>query len=120
MNGKERFWGMQLKPYCMLMHLSQFSSIFVPGLGFLLPIVMWIAHKDTNEDIDEHGRIAINWIISFLIYSVICFLFAFSFPSLYLLLVLILINFFFAIVAAVKANSGKLWPYPLSIKFLPY
>jgi uncharacterized Tic20 family protein len=31
--------------------------------------------------------------------------------------VLVIANLVFAIVAAIKANDGELWVYPLSIKF---
>ncbi len=71
---EEHYWGMPANTYCMAIHLSQLSSIFAPGLGLILPILMWIANKDKNDKIDIHGKITINWVISLSIYSVICWI----------------------------------------------
>lgn len=120
MNQPQEYWGMQLKPYCMLIHLSQLTSMVAPGLGFILPIIMWVAHKDKSEEIDRHGRVTINWIISCLIYSVVCGILTLVFIGVIGLIVLALLNFLFAIIAAVKANDGELWKYPFSIQFLKY
>lgn len=32
--------------YCSLMHLSQFSNFLFPGLGLIIPIVMWATRKN--------------------------------------------------------------------------
>jgi uncharacterized Tic20 family protein len=119
-DSNQEYWGMPLKSYCMLIHLSQLSSIVAPGLGFILPIVMWITNKDKHPDIDKHGRVTINWIISFVIYSAICGILTIILVGAFGLILLAALNFLFAIIAAMKANDGVLWTYPFSIKFLNY
>ncbi len=119
-NTQEEYWGMPLKSYCMLIHLSQLASIVAPGLGFILPIVMWVANKEKSEEIDRHGKVTVNWVISCLIYSVICGVLTLLFIGVIGFIVLAIMNFLFAIIAAVKANDGQLWVYPFSIKFLKY
>lgn len=116
--NKEEYWGMPLNTYCMLIHLSQLASIVIPGLGFILPIVMWASNKDKHEAIDIHGKVTINWLISLFIYSVICGILVFIIIGIFGLALLALLNIIFAIVAAVKANDGQVWVYPLSITFL--
>lgn len=111
------YWGMPLKTYCILIHLSQLSSIVLPGLGLILPIVMWVANKDNSSEIDQHGRVTVNWVISLFIYSAICGVLVFIFIGIIGLGILALMNLAFAIIAAVKANDGEVWIYPLSIKF---
>ncbi len=120
MEQHQEYWGMQLKPYCMLIHISQLASIVAPGLGFILPVVLWVAHKDKHPDIDKHGRVTINWIISCLIYSIIFGILTLIVIGAFGLILLAIVNFLFAIIAAIKANHGELWPYPLSITFLRY
>ena len=112
------YWGVPLKSFCMLIHLSQLTSIVVPGLGLILPIVMWVAHKDKSTDIDQHGKVTVNWIISFIIYGAVFTVLALLLIGFLGLFVLAIANFVFAIVAAIKANDGELWVYPLSIRFL--
>ena len=97
------YWGLNPRSYCTLIHVSQLSSIVIPGLGIILPIVLWIAHKDQNEDIDQHGRVTANWLLSLLVYSVICFILTFIIIGAFGFIVIGLLNIIFAVVAAVKA-----------------
>lgn len=120
MSDQQEYWGMPLKTYCMLIHLSQLTSIVAPGLGFILPVVLWVANKDKHSDIDKHGRVTINWLISCFIYSVICGILTVIVIGFLGLILVALLNLIFAIVAAIKANDGHLWPYPLSFPFLKY
>ena len=62
------YWGLNARSYCTLIHVSQLSSFVIPSLGIILPIVLWIAHKDQNEDINQHGRVTANWVLSLLVY----------------------------------------------------
>ena len=101
----------------MLLHLSQLSSIIVPGLGFVLPIVMWATNKDKNEEIDRRAKVTLNWMISLFIYSLVCVVLWIVLIGMLGFFVLVILNLIFAIVAAVKANNGELWVYPLSIQF---
>ncbi|CAD5277047.1 conserved membrane hypothetical protein [Alteromonas sp. 38] len=114
----QEYWGMPLNTYCMLIHLSQLTSIIVPGLGLILPIVMWAVNKDKHQDIDMHGKVTVNWLISLFVYSLICGLLTLIIIGMFGLVILAILNFIFAIVAAIKANKGELWVYPLSIRFI--
>ncbi|WP_339721869.1 DUF4870 domain-containing protein [uncultured Paraglaciecola sp.] len=114
---EDKYWGMPLNTYCMLLHLSQLASIIMPGLGFVLPIVMWATNKDKNETIDRHGKVTLNWMISLFIYSLVCIVLWIVIIGMLGFFVLVIMNLIFAIIAAVKANDGELWVYPLSIKF---
>ena len=114
---EDNYWGMPLKTYCMLLHLSQLSSIIVPGLGFIMPIIMWATNKDQNLEIDRHGKVTLNWLISLFIYSAVCAVLWIVLIGMLGFFVLAILNLVFAVIAAVKANQGELWVYPLSIKF---
>ena len=48
----------------------------------------------------------------------ICFILIFLIIGAFAIWVLALLNIIFAIIAALKANNGELWVYPLSIQFL--
>lgn len=116
----QEFWGMPEKTYCMLIHLSQLSSILIPGLGLIMPIVMWAANKDNSPAIDRHGKVTINWVISLFIYSLICGVLTLIVIGVFGFAILAILNLIFAIIAAVKANNGELWEYPLSFRFMKY
>ena len=108
-----RPWGMKVQSYCMLLHLSLLAGYVFPGLGFALPIVMWAVNNDIPQ-VDAHGRRALNWLFSLFIYTIV---------SLFLIVLVVgivalpVLHLVFSILAAVKANEGTLWSYPLSIRF---
>lgn len=106
------------KQYAMFIHLSQLAGMIIPLLGWVLPLILWQTKKDTSSFIDEHGKIVMNWIISTLIYGVICWILVFLLIGVILLIALGICSLVFIIVGAIKANNGEVWPYPLSIRFI--
>ena len=51
-------------------HLSTFAKFFFPFGNFLLPLILWTTNKE-KPFIEEHGRQAINFQLSILVYSVL-------------------------------------------------
>ncbi|QJW93394.1 DUF4870 domain-containing protein [Frigoriglobus tundricola] len=108
----------KVNEWAMLLHLSMFAGHVIPFGGIIAPIVLWQMKKDEWPEIDEHGKNAVNWIISFIIYLVISGILCLILVGFVLLLVLVVLGVVFPIIAAVKANDGKVWRYPLTIQFL--
>lgn len=136
---KSELLGINESTYCMLIHLSVFAGFMHFALTFIAPIVLWILNKDTNEKVNANGKNLINWLLSFSIYMTIfiaVFLgsgfsgnfsisllpdFPMGMPSLTNLMPITLIyiaNLAFIVAAAIKANNGKVWKYPLAINFI--
>jgi len=111
-------WGMPPRTFAMVMHLSQFAGFVVPVAGLVLPIVMWATEKDRSREIDRHGRVILNWMISSLIYTVVAIILCFVVIGFPLLIGLVVASVVFTIIGAVKASAGVCWPYPMSIRFL--
>jgi len=59
------------KNLATFIHLSTFTRFFIPFGNFLGPIVLWAANKDKSTFIDQHGKQAINFQISVLLYAII-------------------------------------------------
>ncbi|AQQ68253.1 hypothetical protein Mag101_11835 [Microbulbifer agarilyticus] len=110
-------WGLEKNTYLMLMHLSQLVGFCVPGAGLILPIIMWAVNKDNSPEIDRHGKVILNWMISALIYSVILIFLMIIVIGVFGFLILLLLDIIFVVVGAINASEGKLWKYPLSIQF---
>ena len=64
-----------------------------------------------------HGKIVVNWIISEILYGVLCVLLLIVVVGLPLLIALLVIAVVFPIVGGIKANNGEVWKYPMSITF---
>ncbi len=107
---KGREWG-------MFLHLSLFAGHVVPFGGIIAPIVIWQTKKDELPKLDRHGKNAVNWIISSFIYAIVSGLLCLVFIGIPLVLALIVMNIVFPIIAAMKANEGRVWKYPLAIPF---
>lgn len=115
-SSDQNLFGMELNTYLTLMHLSQFAGFIIPGLGFILPIIMWVTNS-SNEEVDRHGKNIANFMISMFIYFTISCLLILLIIGIPMLIILGIMEIVCVIIAAVKANRGEYWKYPLSISF---
>ena len=59
------------KNIATFIHLSTFSRFIIPFGNFIGPIVLWVANKEKSEFVDTHGKQAINFQMSILLYAII-------------------------------------------------
>jgi hypothetical protein len=109
-DSQTRQWG-------MLLHLSMLAGFVVPFGGFIAPILIWQLKKTDLPGLDAHGKNAVNWIISAVIYGLVCAILCFVFIGFLLLPILGVLAVAFPIVAGIKANNGEVWKYPGAIAF---
>jgi len=108
----------EIRQWCMFMHLSQFAGYIVPIAGIFVPIVMWQMKKDQAPEVDAHGRMIVNALISYFIYIAIAMVLCIILIGFVLLWVIGLLALIFPIIGAVEASNGRLWRYPGVIKFI--
>ncbi len=119
-----------------LIHLSAFFGYVIPFGAIVGPLVIWEINKDKSEFVNENGKQAINFNLSYLLYtfllglSVVPFILRsvlseFHHLDLFgiitagsLIGVLAIVKFVLIILAAVSANQGEVYHYPLTIKFI--
>jgi len=106
------------RQWAMFLHLSLLLGYFIPIAGLIAPILIWQLKKSDLPDLDAHGKVVVNWIISGLIYGGIGFLLLFVLIGLFILIPLGILFIVFPIIGGIKANDGEVWKYPLSIRFL--
>jgi hypothetical protein len=106
----ERFWA-------TMMHLSAFISLLI-GLNFLAPLVLWLLKRDVSPFLDQQGKEAINFNLTFSLLSFVCFLLTLILIGWILLWLASILWLVFILIAAVQANQGKNYHYPLSIPFI--
>ena len=102
-----------------MMHFSQFCGYLLPLAGLIVPIVLWQVMKEDSPNIDRHGRVVANWVISSLIYYLVAGLLTLIIIGVPLAIALAVIGLIFPIIGGIKASKGELWHYPLSIEFFP-
>lgn len=86
-------------------------------LSFLVPLIIWLIYRERSQTLDQQGRAALNWAISFWIYSVASGILMFILIGWIIWPILVVLDVVFCIIAAVKAGNGQPWKYPLSIPF---
>lgn len=111
-------WGMDLRTFTILMHLSIFAGAIVPFGGIILPVVMWTTNKDKSILIDQHGKNILNWMISSIIYAIGGAILVLIGIGVLILIAVAICTVVFAILGAVKASNGEVYKYPLAIEFI--
>lgn len=103
----------------MFTHLSLLIGFIIPFFGLIVPIVVWITKKDSDQLATANAKEAINFQISILLWVVLLVGLAFAGPLVWVAaalgVVLILACVIMPIVAAVKANGGEEYRYPFTI-----
>ncbi len=102
-----------------LCHASALLGVFLHFPGHLLgPLIVWLAKRDDSAEIDAHGKEALNFQISMLIYNVVAAVFCLILIGFVFLAVLWVLNAVFVIIAAIQASDGKFYRYPMTIRFI--
>lgn len=109
---------MNERTYCMLLHFSVFAGLAIPLAGLIVPIVLWQLKKNEMPSVDAHGKMVLNFILSSMLYGVICGALVFAIIGIPLLMVLSVICVVLPIIGGIKANDGVLWQYPFVINFV--
>ncbi|MHC4323596.1 MAG: DUF4870 domain-containing protein [Planctomycetota bacterium] len=109
-----RMWAM----FCHLGGLAGLIPI-TPAFGSIIaPLVIWQIKKDEFGFVDEHGKEALNFQISILIYALVAGFLCFFCIGLVLLPAVYIFDLIFMLIAAVKSNNGEHYRYPICIRFI--
>lgn len=107
----------EVRTWAMVLHLSTFASYIIPVAGVIAPVVIWQVKKDQLPEIDAHGRIVINGIISFFIYMFVGVVLTFVLIGIPIVVIVGVMAIAYPIIGAIKASNGEVWRYPLTIPF---
>src|SRR4051794_32385984 len=101
------------KIWAVLCHLS-----LIIGVGFLLPLIVYLIKKQDSPVAAEHPREALNFHISVYLYGFVALLLCFVLIGIPLLVLIALGSLIFAIIAAIDASHGTFYRYPLTIRLV--
>jgi uncharacterized Tic20 family protein len=109
-----RMWAM----FCHLGGLAMFIPI-LPVIGNVIaPLIIWQIKKDDYPFVNEQGKEAVNFQISMLIYGLVSAILIVACIGTVLLPAVVIVDVVFLLIAAVKANDGHHYRYPLTIRFI--
>ena len=87
-------------------------------LSFVAPLVGYLVLKDRGPFVREHSRVALNFQLTVLIAYLVGGATSFLGIGLVITLVAGILVIVFGIIAALAANRGEYYKYPLSIEFI--
>jgi len=102
----------------MVCHLSAFAGFIIPLGNIIAPLVIWLIKRAESPFIDDQGKEALNFQISMIIYAVISWILVTIFIGYLLLFAVGIFDIVMVIMAALKANEGEMFRYPLCIRFI--
>jgi uncharacterized protein len=108
-----------IRTWTVLCHASALLGVFFHFFGHILgPLIVWLAKRHESAEIDAHGKEALNFQLSMLIYDAVAAVLCFVLIGIPILILLWIMNTIFVIIASLQASDGKLYRYPLTIRFL--
>jgi len=117
--------GMGDNTWCLISHLSGLVGYLGNDIGGVIaPLIIYLVKKDTSPLIASHAKEALNFNISVAIYAlalVLLMIVTFGIGALIAVPGLIALGIFhlvFTIIAAIKANDGILYRYPLTLRLV--
>ena len=108
-----------VRTWKILCHASALLGVFLHFPGHLLgPLIVWLAKRDDSPEIDAHGKEAINFQLSMLLYTLISAVFCLVLIGFVFIAILWVLNAVLVIVASIQASDGKFYRYPMTIRFI--
>ena len=92
----------------VLCHVAAVAGYVIPFGNIIGPLVVWLLKRSEVPAVEAHGKEALNFQISVTIYAIVCIL----------LIGLGIAALVLVIIASIKASSGELYRYPLTIRFI--
>ncbi len=105
----------ETRQWAMFIHFSILAGWLVPIGGLIVPIILWQMKKDELPGIVPHAHVVLNWIVTSIVYGLICLVLMLVVIGLLGFIVLGLATIVFAVIGGIKANEGEVWEYPGTI-----
>jgi len=102
------------KTLALITHLSGIVA------GFIVPLIIWLINKDKADKgfLTDQAKEALNFQITLIIAYVGCMILSFVLIGALLMPIVWIASIIFMILAAVKANSGIAYRYPVTLRLI--
>jgi len=107
------------RTWATLIHLGGFASMAMAGLSIIVPLILWLIKRKESSFIDDHGKEAINFQISLIIWNLVAGVMVFACGiGIVMAIGLYVMSIVTMILNAIRANHGEYVRYPIPIRFL--
>jgi uncharacterized protein len=105
------------RQWAMIAHLSALAGLVI-GLNWLGPLIVYLVKKDEHPFIADQSREALNFNLSVFIYLIASAILIILVIGILLLPAVAIAWLILTIIAAVRANNGEPYRYPLTIRLV--
>ena len=106
------------RTWAMLCHFSAFAGLIFPFGNFLAPLIIWLIKKEELPFVEDQGNEVLNFQISMTIYFIISGILCIILIGIPIVIGLIIFCFIITIIAAISANDGKSYRYPINLRLI--
>ena len=106
------------RTWAMLCHFSAFAGLVFPFGNFLAPLIIWLIKKEEMSFVEDQGKEVLNFQISMTIYLICSALLCIILIGIPIIIGLFIFDFIITIIAAISANDGKSYRYPINLRLI--
>lgn len=110
-SSDDRTWG-------ILTHAAAFVGFVVPFGNILGPLLVWAIKKDESQFVDDNGKQALNFQITWSILLIVSALSIFIVIGVVLLPIVGLAWLILVIIAIIRASNDEVYDYPLTMELI--
>jgi len=106
------------RTWAMLSHFSALCMFIFPFGNILAPLIIWLIKKEEMPFVENQAKEVLNFQISMTIYLLISGILCFILIGIPFVIGLGIFNVIITIIAAISANDGKYYRYPINLKLI--
>lgn len=106
------------KQWALFAHLSALVGYIIPFGSLIGPLIVWQVKKNEMPFVDDQGKEALNFQITIALAAVVCVVLMVVLIGFLLILVVGLFDLIFIIIAAIAANNGQAYRYPICLRLI--
>jgi hypothetical protein len=104
----------EARQWAMFCHYAAFFWFLVPMIGNVVgPLIVWQLKKDLDPFVNQQGKEALNFQITFSLAMIVCGILAWVVIGFPLMLLVSISALVLTIIAGIKANAGEAYRYPI-------
>jgi uncharacterized Tic20 family protein len=101
--------------WAMLAHLSSLLAIWLGGLAFLGPLIIWLIKKDQSPFVGDQAKEALNFQLAVFIVTLVCTI---TCVGLIIVPVIVVADIVYSVLAGIEANKGVYYRYPYTFRLI--
>lgn len=108
----------EIRRWAAATHIAAVAGYVIPFGNIIGPLLVWQLKKEDGQLIDDQGKESVNFQITVSIAMLVSALLTLILIGFLLIFVIGLGALILVVIAAIKANDGEAYRYPLTLRFI--